>query len=247
MCPLPGWSSSGAGRQAPRPDTVGYAMNIRAADATVSSAPKAMKTFPISDVLSSVELSLTSEDGLEVEASTTPCVVVAAVGCSGGVKERSNVVVWSEVTAPGSAGASASAGLSAAACRTELAFSDIAADMPLALSGAASAAGICALALATRSGSAGEAPLASATCFSSAFLFSFAFDAVCVDLRWAWRFFWGRASCPADLPDSAPSGFATAALSASAPAAIAGNGPARLAQSPAAKIKTDPALALIVM
>jgi hypothetical protein len=66
-------------------------MNIRAADATVSSAPKAMKTFPISDVLSSVELSLASDDGLEVEANTTPCVVAAA-GCSAGLNERSNVV-----------------------------------------------------------------------------------------------------------------------------------------------------------
>jgi hypothetical protein len=33
-------------------------MNMRAAEATVSSAPKAMKIFPISEVLSSVELSL---------------------------------------------------------------------------------------------------------------------------------------------------------------------------------------------
>ena len=35
-----------------------YAMSIRAADAIVSSAPKAMKIFPISEVLSRVELSL---------------------------------------------------------------------------------------------------------------------------------------------------------------------------------------------
>src|SRR3954453_7230494 len=102
-------------------------MNMRAADASVSRAPKAMKTFPISDVLSNVELSLAdaSDDGLEVEASTTPCVAAAA-GCSEGVNDRS--LFWSEPTAPGSAGASASAGLSAAVCRTVLAFSDMAAD-----------------------------------------------------------------------------------------------------------------------
>jgi hypothetical protein len=57
-------------------------MNMRAADATVSNAPTAMKIFPIIDVLSSVELSLlaASEDGLEVEARTTPCVVAEAGG-----------------------------------------------------------------------------------------------------------------------------------------------------------------------
>ena len=63
MCPLPGWASSG--RQAdpdaalPRPVArQRYAMNMRAADAIVSKAPKAMKIFPISEVLSQVELSL---------------------------------------------------------------------------------------------------------------------------------------------------------------------------------------------
>jgi hypothetical protein len=117
----------------------------------------------------------------------------------------------------------------------------MAADMPLALSGGASAAVICALALATHAGIAGAVPpLVSATCFSSAFLLSVDFDAVRVDLRCAYRFL-------ADVSDTVLSDFEAAALSASAPAAIAGSGPARLAQSPAAKIKTDPALALIVM
>ena len=70
-----------------------------------------------------------------------------------------------------------------------MAFSDMAADMPLALSGGASAAVICALALATHAVIAGAVPpLASATCFSSAFLLSVDFDAVRVDLRWAYRF-----------------------------------------------------------
>ena len=63
MCPLPGWASSGAGTDPGRGVvrvrcTDGYAMNIRAADAIVSRAPKAMKIFPISEVLSRVELSL---------------------------------------------------------------------------------------------------------------------------------------------------------------------------------------------
>src|SRR4029453_5333880 len=55
MCPLPGWASSGAGtdpgrggRGPPPPPADGYAMNMRAADAIVSRAPKAMKIFPIS-------------------------------------------------------------------------------------------------------------------------------------------------------------------------------------------------------
>ena len=52
-------------------------MSMRAADATVSRAPKAMKIFPISEVLSSVELSLfaawtaLSAAGLLLEAITT--------------------------------------------------------------------------------------------------------------------------------------------------------------------------------
>ena len=44
-----------------------YAMNIRAADAIVSRAPKAMKIFPIREVWSQVELSsllaITGADG----------------------------------------------------------------------------------------------------------------------------------------------------------------------------------------
>src|SRR4029079_16536714 len=130
-----------------------YAMNMRAADAIVSRAPKAMKIFPISEVLSRVELSLpaVSEDGLEVEAITTVCEVVAT-GCSEGFNDRSKLLSWSVAITPASAGASASAGLSAAACRTVLAFSDMAADMPLALWGGASAAVICALAWAIEGG-----------------------------------------------------------------------------------------------
>ena len=79
--------------QALRRDTGRYAMNMRAADATVSSAPKAMKTFPISDVLSSVELSLAdaSDDALEVEAMTTACEVVP-IGCSEGDSDRSKLL-----------------------------------------------------------------------------------------------------------------------------------------------------------
>ena len=61
MCPLPGWASSGGNGRGGLPARLGadgYAMNMRAADAIVSRAPKAMKIFPISEVLSRVELSL---------------------------------------------------------------------------------------------------------------------------------------------------------------------------------------------
>ena len=57
MCPLAGWASRGLrerpGRISPRPVSDGYftyAMNMRAAEAIVSNAPKAMKIFPISEV-----------------------------------------------------------------------------------------------------------------------------------------------------------------------------------------------------
>jgi hypothetical protein len=40
----------------PRPARGTYAMNIRAADAIVSRVPKAMKIFPISEVLSRLSL-----------------------------------------------------------------------------------------------------------------------------------------------------------------------------------------------
>src|SRR6185436_1810310 len=86
MCPLPGWASSGTKadgggvrmRVVTSASRDRYAMNMRAADAIVSRAPKAMKIFPISEVLSRVELSLpaVSEDGLEVDAITTVCEVV---------------------------------------------------------------------------------------------------------------------------------------------------------------------------
>src|SRR5215207_3627076 len=227
-------------------------MNMRAADATVSRAPKAIKIFPISEVLSRVELSLAaawpSAAGLLVEASATVCVEVAGASCK--CSARSVSLSWSGAAAAVSAGASASAGLSTAACRTVLAFSDMAADIPLALSGAAaaSAAVICALALASHSGIAGRVPpLASATCFSSVLSLSADFDTAGVSLRWAERFFREREPCLADLPGAALSDFETAALSASAPAAVAGSGPAKPTKSPAAKIDADPALALIVM
>ena len=65
MCPLAGWASSGAeaadadalAQRAGAADNC-YAMNMRAAEAIVSSAPKAMKILPISEVWSQVELSL---------------------------------------------------------------------------------------------------------------------------------------------------------------------------------------------
>ena len=59
MCPLAGWASRGL-KEAARTHFAAsgahpaslqpHAMNIRAAEAIVSNAPKAMKTFPISEV-----------------------------------------------------------------------------------------------------------------------------------------------------------------------------------------------------
>src|ERR1700676_4067185 len=64
MCPLAGPASSGTnfgGHEARVPDAMprpghkaAHAMNMRAAEAIVSSAPKPMKIFPISEVLSQV-------------------------------------------------------------------------------------------------------------------------------------------------------------------------------------------------
>ena len=59
MCPLAGWASSGCGAASGmRAGAAGqakyhaknHAMNMRAAEAIVSKAPKAMKIFPISEV-----------------------------------------------------------------------------------------------------------------------------------------------------------------------------------------------------
>ena len=46
------------------------AMNMRAADATVSSAPKAMNILPISEVWSQVELSAEASTGLALAIAT---------------------------------------------------------------------------------------------------------------------------------------------------------------------------------
>ena len=67
MCPLAGWASSGRFRRTgarrrlrsfPADGGNRYAMNMRAAEAIVSSAPKPMKIFPISEVWSQVEFAL---------------------------------------------------------------------------------------------------------------------------------------------------------------------------------------------
>jgi hypothetical protein len=57
MCPLAGWASrgwQGVGKAGPGRGDPGHeadqAMNIRAAEAIVSNAPKAIKIFPISEV-----------------------------------------------------------------------------------------------------------------------------------------------------------------------------------------------------
>jgi hypothetical protein len=53
MCPLARWASSGVLEPrawAASEAEARYAMNMRAAEATVSSAPKPMKIFPINEV-----------------------------------------------------------------------------------------------------------------------------------------------------------------------------------------------------
>src|SRR6267142_3101817 len=153
---------------------------MRSADAIVSKAPKPIKIFPISEVLSRAELSLlkarvaASAAGL-TDAIATVWVEVEGLSC----RDRSLSLSWSAAVAAVSAGACASAGLSAAACRFVLAFADMASDidfalslaLSLALSDTASVDIICALALASHSGiAAAVLPLASATSFSEAFL-----------------------------------------------------------------------------
>src|SRR5215211_1771834 len=204
MCLLAGWASSGmsltlAARHlggAPRRRVSRYAMNMRAAEATVSSAPKAMKIFPISEVSSQVELSLLA--GAAAAALTTLFDAIATVceGVAASCKLRSTSLSLSGATIwlvwP-STGACASAGLSAAAISIALAR----AVMGPALSDGASASS--ALALATVGGIvAGTSPLASATSLSDAFVLADDFSALLLYLRCAYRFQW-RVPCLTDL------------------------------------------------
>ena len=59
------------------------AMNIRAAEAIVNSAPKAMKIFPISEVSSQVELSLLTAAAAAGGPALMAVVAIATV-CDGG-------------------------------------------------------------------------------------------------------------------------------------------------------------------
>ena len=60
-------------------------MNMRAAEAIVSKAPKAMKTFPISEVWSQVELSLLAAATEGLVAGGGASAEASATGVAGGV------------------------------------------------------------------------------------------------------------------------------------------------------------------
>ena len=143
-------------------------MNMRAAEAIVSRAPKAMKIFPISEVWSQVELSLLrcQHGRRRRRAWPRPSRRV----CVGGVLLQRAIDIVELIGGDHrgiGGGLALSAGLSAAASRIVLAFAVIA----LALSAAASAEVSCALALATDAGIVGVlSAAASATSFSAAFL-----------------------------------------------------------------------------
>ena len=59
-----------------------YAMNMRAAEAIVSNAPKPMKIFPISEVSSEVELSslLAATSGAGVAGASAAAIVMTGAG-----------------------------------------------------------------------------------------------------------------------------------------------------------------------
>ena len=158
MCPLRGvgfkWAANGdPDAEMPRPVPGSYAMNMRAADAIVSRAPKAMKIFPISEVLSrwncrcSTAWRWPAPRGRSGRGHRDRLVRGGGSRC----RARSTSLSWSEATTwpqrPGlRVGRLVSRGQQD---RVGLASADIA----LALSAVgASAAAICALALATDAG-----------------------------------------------------------------------------------------------
>ena len=231
-------------------------MNMRAADAMVSRAPKPMKIFPISEVWSQVELSLLASVG-EGDAARTGAIAtvwvddgfacVACAPCVAGAlcipgapccSTRSTSLSWSEEATLPSAAGWPSAGLSAAA-NSVFAFADIA----LAVSAGTSAVSW-ALALAIVAGiTAGVRPLASATPVSAAFLVSGVvwddFSTALPDLRRASRF-----EC---LEFCLVVSAFEADVALSVPAAVAGNGAAKHTNSPVARINAERPLALISM
>lgn len=165
----------------PRPGrAVAQAMNMRAADAIVSSAPNAMKIFPIRDVWSHAEGSLpeASVGAVDGVGLVTARATVRLDGVS--CKARSTSLSWSEATTASSGAAWASVGLSAVASNMVLALAVIA----LALSPDESAEAICALALATDAGIADDATALLSTAFLASLL-SEDFELTLADLRWA--------------------------------------------------------------
>src|ERR1019366_2580110 len=220
-------------------------MNMRAAEAIVSSAPKPMMIFPIREVWSQIELSLL----LAITGATGASAEAIARVVAGGLpwcSARSTSLSWSAETTWVSVAGWASGGLFGAACRLSVAR----ADMALALAVGVSADVSCALALATDGGIADEwSPPSAATSFAAAFLSTEDFSASLPNLRCAYFFEW-REPClayllsamgaPAALSDFEP------AVALSVPAAAC-DGPAKHTKSPVASINAERPLALIVI
>src|SRR6267378_4673628 len=258
MCPLAGWASSGTSPMPGRGDrarpgmmAVLYAISMRAADAIVSSAPKPMKIFPISEAWSQPELS----SPLAADVSAMATARVGAGGALAGSVRSTSLSSSGEVTWVSAAGC-ASPGLFGAACTISLARADMARAFPaIGLSGVPAAAS-CALALATDGGIAGEVPaLSAAASGASAFFVVEDFSAILSSLRCA-CLFQSREPCRvylrtatrsvAALSLSELAAFASATALSSA-AAAAGKGPAKHTNNPVANITTDRPPALMVI
>src|SRR5689334_3923441 len=103
MCPLTGWASRADDA---RPEGCvsanawsSHAMNMRAADAIVSTAPKAMKIFPISEVSSQVAFWLPATTTLGRGDGVSAWVTAGDVLPSSGCRERSRSLSWVVVAA----------------------------------------------------------------------------------------------------------------------------------------------------
>src|SRR5665647_163489 len=212
-------------------------MNIRAAEAMVSRAPKPMKIFPISEVWSQAVLSLllaatgaAGAAGASAEAN--------ARGAAGAVlwrSARSTSLSWSAATTwpsdRASAAGGASAGLSGEACRISLARAAIAlAALPVDVSADVIGAGVSwALALATDGGIADGWSASSAA--SAVLLPAAAFSATLLDRRGAYFFQW--CACLANLWRATGAPAVSDGAVPAAPSAPC-DGPAKHTKSPAA-------------
>src|SRR6266852_5041366 len=218
-------------------------MNMRAAEATVSSAPKPMKIFPISEVWSQVELSPPLATTGAARATGASAAAVAWAGAAGvlSCSARSTSLSWSAETTWVSAVGCASAGLFGAACRILLARTDIARALP----SGTSEDGNCAWALATDGGIADELSLSSAAARSlpAAFLSVEDFSATSLDLRCAYFFQW----CLLRVMGAAAALSGVALAAALFAPAAAWDGPAKHTQSPVASINAECPLALIII